>query len=269
MFERWRARRATPPLYWWEPPRRSKHGFIRNFGDELNPWLFEQIKGFAPQRAKATHYGKTLAIGSILKIGCPGDIVWGSGLNGKLLDDQGNISLPPQPEKMDFRAVRGPLTRDLLLRAGADVPPIYGDPALLLSQFIPKRPNSERRGTLVLPHYSDFIATQLAMPDDPNIRLLRVDAPPLEIVEAINGSERVLTTALHGIIASEALQVPVTFFRMGSIEALFKYEDYFAGTGRSLTGPPMGLHSALDATPAPLWAAPPEHLVQLLESCPF
>lgn len=269
MLERWRARRSTPPLYWWKPPARTKHGFIRNFGDELNPWLFEQIKGFAPRKAKSTSRNKALAIGSVLHCGLPGDLIWGSGLNGKLLDKDGNIALPAHPEQLDYRAVRGPLTRELLLRAGADIPPIYGDPALLLDRYIPRRPDAERHGTLVLPHYTDYAAAVRNLPDDPGIRLLRIDAPQSEVTAAINASARVITTALHGIVVAEALGVPVTFFRMGSTEALFKYEDYFAGTGRSLAAPPSGLRNALDAEPLTLWQAPAHQMQQLLNACPF
>lgn len=269
MLARWKARLGTPPVYWWEPRGKPKHGFGRNFGDELNPWLFERIKGFTPRRAKPTSSGKTLAIGSVLHLAHPGDIVWGSGLNGKLRDDRGGIILPSAPAQVDFRAVRGPLTRDLLLQAGADVPPVYGDPALLLRQFVAPLADSERRGTLIIPHFTDYADTCAALPDDPDLRIMRVDAPVEAMVDAIHGSARVLTTALHGIIAAEALGVPVTFFRMRSVETLFKYEDYFAGTGRSLTAPPNGLQAALDGPTLPDWRVPEPLTRGLLETCPF
>lgn len=265
----WWNRSEQRPLYWWQPSAGARHGFTSNFGDELNPWLYRHLTGKQAIQANQKTRKKILGIGSTLHAARPGDTVWGSGLNGKVRDDRGQIYLPPRLRKVDFRAVRGPLSRELLIRAGANVPEVFGDPALLLRKFIQPLPPEQRHGTLILPHYSDFEQTQLAMPDSPELRLLRIDAPVETVLQAINSSARVLTTALHGIIAAEALGVPVTFLRMGFVEDPFKYEDYFAGTGRSLNEPPTGLQVALDCETLPRWTVPDNLTERLLETCPF
>jgi pyruvyltransferase len=45
-----------------------------------------------------------------------------------------------------------------------------------------------------------------------------------------------VTSSLHGVVVADALGVPVQLVRPRR-EALFKYEDYFAGTSRDL--PPV------------------------------
>lgn len=269
MLKPWWNRRGSPPLYWWRPAAGARHGFTSNLGDELNPWLYKHLTGQQAMLAKPRTKKKILGIGSILHAARPGDTVWGSGLNGKVRNDHGEIYLPPDLHKVEFRAVRGPLTRALLVQAGGDVPEVYGDPALLLSQFVQPLPPVQRRGTLILPHYSDHEQTLRELPDSPEIRVQRIDAPVETILEAINSSARVLTTALHGIVAAEALSVPVTFFRLGTKEDMFKYEDYFAGTGRSLDAPSQGLYPALQSSTLPPLYPVVELKQKMVDSCPF
>lgn len=58
------------------------------------------------------------------------------------------------------------------------------------------------------------------------------------IVREILTSELVLSSSLHGIILSEAFGVPVRFVMPVGGETLFKYQDYFLGTGRYLDRQP-------------------------------
>ena len=99
-------------LWWMEPP------YPGNFGDAINPYIVEGLTGIPPKFS--TKSERTLAIGSIIKFAKPGTKVWGSGN-------------PRQEEKLDpaadYHGVRGPLTRDLVLRNGGKMEEVYGDPA--------------------------------------------------------------------------------------------------------------------------------------------
>ena len=242
-------------------------GIASNFGDELNRDLYRWITGKEPLKAASRTRGKVLAIGSVLHLAQPRDVVWGSGLNGKVKNAAGGIALPKHPDSIHFKAVRGPLTRKLLMEAGADVPEVYGDPALLVGHFV--KPLAERRGTLVFPHFSDMAATLNQWSHPSETLIWNAQAPVESTIAAINASERVVTSALHGMVLADALGVPVVPMRIGTEESTFKYHDYWLGTEREPLEFVQGLNSALEANPVMAPALPENFLERLLASCPF
>lgn len=265
-FHQFKSLFQKPELYWWTPGERHPFGIHQNFGDALNPWVIERLIGRTPRTARSSDTGKMLAIGSILSHAKAGDVVWGSGLNGKVLDAKGQILLPKQPEKIRFHAIRGPLTAKLIARAGGSVPEVFGDPGILVRKWV--KPSEKRNGIVLLPHFSDLeYCLHSGMTEE--MTILRVDQPIEQLIQAINGAERLLTSSLHGIIVAEALQVPVTFFRMSQEEVLFKYEDYFASTQRDLPEKiPHDLRAALDADHLPAAKALDSMCDSLLKAFP-
>lgn len=105
-----------------------------NWGDDLNKYLFEYITGrkfvFIPFRKlsskqRISHYS---LIGSIIGFyNLDNTIIYGSGIKNPY------ESISGVPEKII--SVRGPKTRDILLKNGIECPENYGDPALLLPLF--------------------------------------------------------------------------------------------------------------------------------------
>ena len=259
---------ASPrPLFWWRPRPHHPKGIKTNFGDELNPALYQWLTDQEARRAQSNDRRKTLAIGSVLTHALPGDVVWGSGLNGKVRDEAGNIQLPKRPDAITFRAVRGPLTRQLLVEAGAEVPEVYGDPSLLMRFFI--KPPEQRRGTLVIPHYTDTAALMEQWKPRDETMLWSMDASAEATIAAINSAERVVSSALHGIIVAEALGVPVVPMRIGHVEHPFKFQDYWLGTGRDPLPFVEGFQAALDAEAPPTVEFPDALFSELLAQCPF
>lgn len=207
------------PLYWWEPDEGKST--IKNFGDTLSIILVEKITDSKIKKANVFQHPKVLGIGSILHFARDGDVIWGSGVNGKHLNPKDYCF-----NKLDVRAVRGPLTRSFLQQLGIEVPEIYGDPALLLPYFFPEFKRNPIKKYIVIPHISEihFFANKhnVIMPTEPCI----------EVIKKILESELVISSSLHGIIVAEAFGIPARLLRVTENEPLFKYTDYYLGTGR-------------------------------------
>jgi pyruvyltransferase len=212
---------ASLPLFYW-------HEKFLNFGDYLALILVERIVG-QPIREYQKSMGnerKFLSIGSILTFANDNDIVWGSGVNGKWLDPKHY-----KFKKLDVRAVRGPLTRDFLIKNfNIKCPEIYGDPALLIPHLFPefKRKKNPSYTYLIIPHYSE----QTLFPKSMHANVVYPTDPWQQVLEKILDSKLVISSSLHGIIVAEAFGIPARLLRPKR-EPLFKYHDYYLGTKRS------------------------------------
>src|SRR5690606_10219205 len=159
---------------------------------------------------------KLLALGSILHFANSGDMVWGTGVNGKIANEHFRF------DKLDIRMVRGPLTGEFLVNRGLWVPEdVYGDPALLLPYLFPKlKPIPVIGRVTVLPNFNELSTVKPIVPQGYNL------ISPLgywkHVVNEILHSELVLTSSLHGLIISEAFGVPVRLFAPCGGETLFK-----------------------------------------------
>lgn len=212
-------------LYYWQPQEIGK----TNFGDYLSFKLIErmtlgQIKSIGQNPFMGRQ--KFLAVGSILHFACENDVIWGSGINGKHLDIQDYHF-----SNLDVRAVRGPLTRKFLMENfGVQCPEIYGDPALLFPYFFPefKKSQNPLYEYIVIPHSSE----EPLFPKDQQHVVVYPTDPWDEIIQKILNSKFVISSSLHGIVLAEAFGIPAKMLRVTENEPLFKYQDYYLGTGR-------------------------------------
>ena len=120
---------ATIELIYWRSPLGV------NFGDYLSSVIVTKMaadRGFFLDEARPKP-ARLLAMGSILHMARDGDVLWGSGVNGKISAAGHSF------RQLDVRAVRGPLTRDYLVKRGIEVPAVYGDPGLLVADLLPTR----------------------------------------------------------------------------------------------------------------------------------
>jgi pyruvyltransferase len=96
---------------------------VNNFGDLLGPLIVQRIRATQGLgRPARDGQVRLLTAGSIMRMARPGDVIWGTGVNGK------SIGAQYSGLELDIRAVRGPLTRDVLERNGHRVPRVCGDP---------------------------------------------------------------------------------------------------------------------------------------------
>lgn len=211
----------------WDPvrPRPTEPGLlapVSNFGDLLGPLIVRRLLESTTD-PELQGSGRLLSVGSVLHFARPGDTVWGSGVNGKIrlgeLLDAGGL---------DVRATRGPYSAAALARNGHAVPAVHGDPALLLPELFPEVAEwttRKRRGTTIVPNMHDHAALAA------DGRTVDPQADLWSVIRAIAESEFVVGSSLHGVIVAEALGIPARAIR-SSAESVFKYDDYYAGTGR-------------------------------------
>ncbi len=174
--------------------------------------------------------------------------VWGSGI------------YPPQNKKaeffqkhcgrkLDIRAVRGPLTRKVVLQYGHICPEVYGDPAIVLPMiYNPVVPKVRER--LVIPQFIGEVQFRESHPDEYLISMNTNDYK--SVINGILASEIVYTSSLHGIILAEAYGVPAVFFRGLPKYKDFKYLDYYYSTGRYDVILSDSFEEALQVSPPPL-----------------
>ncbi len=211
------------PLYYWRQPN------MVNFGDVLSLKLVERIVGQEVEvykKKKFTYEKKLLAIGSVLICASQNDVVWGTGTNGKRIQ-KNDFDFT----KLDIRAVRGPLTRKLLIETlGMECPEIYGDPALLIPYFFPelKKKKYPEYDFIVIPHYTE----QSLFPKNNKVEIVYPTEDVFAVIKKILNSRFVISSSLHGIIVAEAFGIPARYLRVTENEPLLKYQDYYLSTNR-------------------------------------
>jgi len=203
--------------------------YDHNFGDILNPLFIHMLSGknVIWIDAKLYRYKNYIVIGSILDRVNKYSTVWGSGFISK------DSECPEKPSKIC--AVRGPLTRQKLLKSGIECPEIYGDPALLLPQiYEPKTQKKYKLG--IIAHYIDKDNAWLKEIKDPNILLLDIQSKnPFDFVDQIYSCEKIASSSLHGIIVADAYSIPSLWLEFSDkvVGKGFKFHDYFLSVNRA------------------------------------
>lgn len=204
----------------------------KNFGDALNPILIEYITGVKTAWIASEFYNKTnlCCIGSILQIANENSIVWGSGFI-----NESNTFNYGSPKKI--YAVRGPRTRNKLLKIGVECPSIFGDPALLMPTFY--NPKVEKKYKLgIIPHYmnqKDIVL--LKYKNNSTIKIINVmQENPLNVINDIISCEKILSSSLHGIIISDVYKIPSQWIKLNKEinKDDFKFYDYAEGVDKEI-----------------------------------
>lgn len=251
--------KSQVPLFYWDA--RPRLGFS-NFGDAMSVSIVERILGRSITTTTAATPGKKkfLAIGSITNYAEEGDVLWGTGVNGKY----------PHPSDyhfttLDVRAVRGPLSRKFLIDMGVDCPEVYGDPTLLLPKLFPEfqKPSAPSQEYVVIPHFSD----EDFFRDQSNMVSVKEDWQV--VVRKILNSKFVISSALSGVIVAEAFGIPARLIvspNENNTETIFKYADYYYGTGRLNFRFATSIQEALEMGGEPM---PECDLEKLLQAFPY
>lgn len=209
-------------------------GRRHRFGDLLGAMIVAEL---AARRGIDLVRGPTrrlLGAGSILELARAGDVVWGSGSTGVPAPCDSGFSA------VDVRAVRGPLSAAWLQDQGAVVPPVFGDPALLVAELWPANPREmcKRWDYTIVPNRYDARAFRR------NAHAAMPQWPFVDIRRRILGSQLVVTSSLTGLVVAEAYGIPTRLIRHDG-ESIFRFEDYYRGTGRERFEPAGDVRDAV------------------------
>ena len=250
--------------------------FNHNLGDDLNIPLVSALSGKHVIPFRYSFLGKKrdrhLVIGSMIDAwSSPRSIIWGAGLIKPL---SSSIPIP----KAIF-AVRGPMTRNELLKCGIACPEVYGDPAILMPEIF--SPQTTRRcGMALIPHISDMEHPFVSQWRSRGGKVLDVSqyGDWRQFIVELNACEAVLSSSLHGLILADAYNVPSQRLLLGNklIGGDFKFLDYYLSF---LKNAPVALRvedvadeseaGILDKIVASWHPLPKELKKELLECCPF
>ena len=246
-----------------------------NWGDFVNVKLAELISTKTIIPYKYSYKKETIAMmGSILPWAIDKNtIIWGSGTLSSQDPLWNTIEKP-----LSVRAVRGPLTRQLLLSRGIDCPEVYGDPALLFPRFY--SPNVEKRYKFgVILHVStqanSAVYSKLNAILGGNMLIINLKqfSSWNSFIDDICSCNTILSSSLHGIIIADAYEIPNAWISLDENhpDNNFKFKDYYLSVVKDITQPlnfdTMTSEQIQDCVQH--WRKPNIDLDKLLSVCPF
>jgi succinoglycan biosynthesis protein ExoV len=195
---------------------RGEHG-IRNFGDELNPYLWPRLLPGAFARDDATQF---VGIGTLLNNrlpAAPRTVVFGAGV--------GYYGPPRRDDSWTIYCVRGPLSAKALeLDASAAVT----DPAMLLARVeLPAAAPAAIRHAYI-PHWQSAPDAWRTVCERIGIGFIDPRWPPDEVLRALRSVDVLIAEAMHGAIVADALRIPWVAARTHAGIKSFKWQDWCA-----------------------------------------
>lgn len=246
----------------------------RNFGDELNVYIIEQLTGKRVVNRRNTFLNgiRFLVIGSIVEFySSSKSIIWGS---GAMYGNSSKKIIKPRA----VLAVRGQYTRDYLLRHQIECPAIYGDPALLLPYVYNKNVKKKYKYGLI-PHVADLdnsIIKSFMQKSKNQIHLISFQnyGDWHNVIDQIKSCENIISSSLHGLIVSDAYGIPNVWIKISDNinGGEFKFKDYFSGVKREYKPPIVMTEettlSAIDLVLSTYKKISPD-LKSLINTCPW
>ena len=171
---------------------------VRNFGDELNPFLWSRLLPDLDQRGSPDWL--FVGIGTLLNDSLPTaarTIVFGSGVGY-------GTAVPRPDETWRVHFVRGPRSA-----AALGLPSSAGltDPAILVSGVWRERAATRTRHAF-MPHWDSANEWIEGVCRDADIGYIDPRWPVERVLRAISETEVLLAEAMHGAIVADALRIP-------------------------------------------------------------
>lgn len=177
--------------------------------------------------------------------------IWGSGVERELPQRFRRFFQRSWFRKLDIRAVRGPKSRDYLMKLGHQVPEVYGDPAILMPLIYDGLTGGGKEYEVsIIPQ----LVTEKGIREKyPNAHIISMNTNDYEsVIDQIVQSKLIISSSLHGVILADAYGVPSVWYRGLGKDIDFKYLDYYASTGRKPETIPTTIEEAMNTDPLPL-----------------
>lgn len=194
-----------------------------NFGDFITPFIYESLflkKPILDINGGIKKEDVVFGAGSILISSRRNSIIWGTGFmfgNEKITKPKTILS------------VRGPLTRNRLLKLGIECPESYGDIGLILPYFYYPEVNKKYK-LGIIPHYIDqTMFNEIYKNNDKNVKIINVTNKIEIVIKDILECEMTISSSLHGIIVSHAYNVKSMWIKITDLieGGNFKFRDYY------------------------------------------
>ena len=239
--------------YYWNKLKVSNYKFYKsrilypnkevfkygNSGDIFNENLIKYIYKDQGIKNYKKQGNRLLLVGSTMSIIEYGDIINGIGWKGNDLSHKEEII-----SSAKVFGVRGPLTRTLFEKFGADLSDLKFelDPGLLIKEVCNLSiENNKNENVIFIPHFKDYWVYKGKYPK--GIKVVNIDNTPEKIAKEIQNAKIVYSSSLHGIIFSHALNKECVFVKPQTNEPIFKYKDYFLSVGLNFSEPIKNIHS--------------------------
>ena len=227
-----------------------------NVGDYISSvifdWMLEQ-RGLKAEDGKNAHL---FGVGSILGFSRADGVVWGSGILQPIYIR--NIMLRRNYVRYDIRAVRGPITRDILAAAGYDCSrAVFGDPGILLPKIMEKPQTEKKYRYCVINHFDNADFHKDRYRDTSVVSAGSNDYR--QFITSLCEAEIVISSSLHGIIFAEAYRIPAIWLLENMEDRAMKYYDYYYATGRYSIPVARSVEEAMEMEPIAL----PKNLEQM------
>lgn len=206
------------------------YDFENNWGDSVNPYLFEKITGKKVVSSNVIYnfLNKTevLGIGSIISGDLSNYAIWGSGIMWE------NIKINKPKEVL---ALRGLKTLKKIQEVGGNCD-VFGDPVLLFPEIFSSQNIEKKYKYGIVPHFKDknkIGVQKIINLNDPEIKIIDIQNGIEEFVIDILSCENILSSSLHGLILAEAYGIPTCrlIFSEEMKGGDFKFFDYYSGVG--------------------------------------
>jgi succinoglycan biosynthesis protein ExoV len=213
----------------------------RNFGDELGPWLWQRLLGGMLNDNSDEVF---LGIGTILNDRMPSAarvVVFGSGVGyGR--------AVPSVDRTWSIYCLRGPLSADAL---GVSRELAITDPGALVRLFRSpvSGPSAQPLRVSYMPHWRSACDDWRVVCDLIGFKYIDPRADVDKVLDDIQQSRLLITEAMHGAIAADALRVPWIPVRSTDMVLEFKWRDWCASLEL-----PYAPHRILPVVP--LWRDP-------------
>lgn len=222
----------------------------KNLGDTISPlivdWMLKQRQISMDKITKKE--SSLLSTGSLCGMEAEDVTIWGSGFH--TMDFLVQSHKNKEKNTIDFRAVRGPVTRYFYTAMGYECPEVYGDPGILFPLIYPGKPSAKKYKTSLIIHCGNENYDEYR--NLPDIHFIDIRTNHYEFfVEELLASEKVISSALHGIILAESYGIGTVFLNTkGYVEkAMMKYTDWYLSTNRRNFKVAQSIEEAIEFEP--------------------